>query len=71
VTVSWTADPGPYCENYGIIVTGPGFSGANVYGSSAVVRAIVSGPTATWTVALVDQIHENEYVLASTTTSVL
>ena len=72
VTVSWTVDPGPYCSDYAIAVTGPGFSGGNVYGSSAVVRAVVAGPTATWTVELVDLVHDGyPYALASTTISVL
>ena len=72
VTVSWTVDPGPYCDDYAVVVTGPGFSGGDVFGSSAVVRAVVAGPTATWTVELVDLIHDGyPYALASTTISVL
>ncbi len=71
VTVSWTVDPGPYCGDYAVAVVGPGFSGGNVYGSSAVVRALTNGPTATWTVELIDTVNDYPYQLASTTISVL
>jgi hypothetical protein len=71
VTVSWSVDPGDYCGDYAVIVTGPGFSGGDVFGSSAVVRAIANGPTATWTVELLDLVSGYPYALASVTISVL
>ena len=71
VTVSWTVDPGWYCGDYAVVVVGPGFSGGDVFGSSATVRALVSGPTATWTVELVDLDNQYLYPLASTTINVL
>lgn len=71
VTVSWSVDPGDYCGDYAVIVNGPGFSGGDVFGSSAVVRAITAGPTATWTVELVDLVSGYPYTLASVTINVL
>ncbi len=71
VTVSWSVDPGDYCGDYAVAVAGPGFSGGNVSGSSAVVRAITSGPTATWIVELIDLVHDSAYALASVTINVL
>ncbi len=70
VTVSWSVDPVPYCSDYAVAVTGPGFSGGDVYGSSAVVRAVVAGPTATWTVELIDLVAGYPSQLASTTINV-
>jgi hypothetical protein len=71
VTVSWTVDPGPYCGDYAVVVVGPGFSGGDVFGGSATVRAVVPGPTATWTVELVDLDNQYLYPLASRTINVL
>lgn len=71
VTVSWSVNPGDYCGDYAVIVTGPGFSGGDVFGSSAVVRAITAGPTATWTVELLDLVSGYPYALASVTIRVL